>query len=79
MIIAAAKIASVRDRQEAPMVLKIIENVKVITKEKARNVKKADNVLLRFVMKYTIELKRIVLQILYGILQIMEETASANG
>src|SRR6202043_2814865 len=68
-----------RERGEAPKVRKSIDNASVVVKEKARKVPKAAGVRRRLVMKYSTRLKAMLLQIVYGRSQSMDDMASAKG
>lgn len=65
--------------EEAPIVLKAIESVKLRTNEKTMKVKNAMVVLLKLAMKYRMALKRTLLQNLIGMLHTIEANASATG
>lgn len=65
--------------EAAPSVRNTIDRHMVMLKENSRNVKKADGVLLRFVIKYKNRLKVSVLITLYGMSQIEDDIASVKG
>ena len=66
-------------REAAPSVRKAIDKHMVMLNEKSRKVKNALGDLWRFVIKYTGRLNASALTILYGMSQIDDEIASANG
>lgn len=51
----------------------------VVKKEKSKNTKKAVGVRLKLVKKYSVRLKTMLLQILYGRSHIIDEIPSATG
>lgn len=66
-------------REAEPMKRNIIDMTMTVAKLMSRKKKKAPGSLRRFVMKYSVRLKMMLFAILYGISQIMEAAASADG
>jgi hypothetical protein len=79
MKIAAGARAWTRDRELAPMVRNTMERDRVMQKENIRKVKKAPEVLLRFVMKYKTILNEMLLATLNGKSTMALAAASVKG